>query len=72
MKNNEFEMGLLWALEVVYAHDAETIAEEIVGACDTRALLRVARREEVPRLPDLLRTIMTIGTSKRSCGATKL
>jgi hypothetical protein len=52
-----FNVGVLTALGVVYTHGAETIAEDIVRACDAKQLLRAARDNGDPWLKDLKRTV---------------
>lgn len=55
--SNDFYSGVLAALGVVYLQDAETLAEEIVGTVGAKELLRVAKRNEDPWLPNLKATI---------------
>ncbi len=64
--------GVLIALAVVYAHDQETIADEIITAMGSADLLRVAIAEEDYILPKLRKTIRerpqpsAVGTSAPS------
>jgi hypothetical protein len=62
-----FHAGTLAALDVVYLHDQPTIAGEIVGATDEKALLRHAVREEYYNLAKLRLTIRMVKrrTAKR-------
>ncbi len=61
--DDHFHLGILVALGVVYAHDAETIAEEIVDACGAKELLRLAKQEEDPCLPHLRKTVFCVRKS---------
>lgn len=55
--NESFFAGQLAALDVVFLHDQDTIAFEIVNATDHNALLRHAVREEYHRLPELRKLV---------------
>lgn len=64
MKNTEYKRrsdliisGALCALAVVYEHDQETIAEEIINLFNPTDVLRVASEEDDYILPKLRRTI---------------
>lgn len=54
---DHFHLGVLMALGVIYDHDAETVAEEIVTACGKDDLLRLAKLEHDPCLPHLRKTV---------------
>ena len=56
-EDDHFHLGVLVSLAVVYSHGQDTIAEEIVGACDCRELLRLARQQRDPSLKSLRKTI---------------
>ena len=49
--------GILISLGVIYQSDAETIAEELVRACDQRQLMRVAKEISDPCIKNLRKTI---------------
>ena len=55
--NDEFINGILVALGVVYIHDAETLAEEIITLVGASALLRVAKDNDDVYLPNLRKTV---------------
>jgi hypothetical protein len=54
--------GTLAALDIVFLHDQDVIASEILGATDIDALLAVAKEEEYLYLDKLL-AIATNSTS---------
>lgn len=56
-KSEDVEIGILIALGVIYQCGAETVAEELVKACDEKALLRIAKREGDPYLKNLRQTV---------------
>lgn len=60
-----FHGGTLAALDVVFLHDDQVIAAEIVNATDHRALLRHAIAEEYYNLPKLRAIIRQQNTRKR-------
>lgn len=61
-----FHSGVMAALAVVYQADQETLAEEIVGLCDEAELLKVARAEDDPWLPNLRRTVRVLRHSRKA------
>ena len=52
--------GVLSALDVVYAHDGETIAEEILYADDYEAIFYEAVKDEYGNLDKLRKTVATL------------
>lgn len=64
-EDDAFHIGICVALFVIYDAGAETIAEELVGACGADDLLRVARKNDEPCLRDLSKTIRTLRRNER-------
>lgn len=60
-----FYAGVMAALGVVYAHDDETVAEEILKECDVNHLLRVAMKNDDPYLPNLKATMKFLKGRRR-------
>jgi hypothetical protein len=56
-RDDAFLLGVLVALGCVYAADEETTAQEIVSAVGAASLVRVAKAEDDPYLPNLRKTI---------------
>ena len=63
---DSFHAGTLAALDVVYLHDQEVVASEIVNATDAKALLRHAKREEYMNLAKLRQTIRRLDKSDKA------
>lgn len=60
-----FHAGTLAALDVVYLHDQEVVAAEIVNATDHQALLRLAVKDGYHNLAKLKYTIRTQNSHRR-------
>lgn len=65
LRGYDFHAGVLSALAVIYQHGEDTIAEEIVWACGAAELLRCAKDNDDPWLPDLKRTIRHLQEKKK-------
>jgi len=66
-KGDDVFSGVLIALGIVYSMDSDptaTLAQEIVGACSPRDLLRVAKAENDCYLPLLRRTVRSLEKRK--------
>jgi hypothetical protein len=55
-----FHAGTLAALDVVYLHDQDVVAEEIVRATDSAALLKFAKSDEYHNLKKLRGTVRRV------------
>jgi hypothetical protein len=66
--HENFHMGVLVALGIVYDFDHETVAAEIVSACGTKELLRLAKSQDDPCLKKLRATARELNRKSPKTG----